>query len=499
MSLRSFAVHQSLVNTEGCVSLAAMLKSFQIAIGICLLVPASVTSAPNVILVMCDDLGWGDVGFNGGQLIATPHLDAWAADSLIFRRFYAAAPVCSPTRGSCLTGRHPHRLGIPHANQGHLRREELTLGEVLQQAGYRTGHFGKWHLGTLTRTVSDSNRGGNPKQTQHFSPPQWHGFEVCFSTEARVPTYDPMLRPPPRDARPPDSWDALDDRATGIPFGTHYWNERGEIVEDNLHGDDSRVIMDRAIPFIEQSVASNEPFLAVIWFHSPHLPVVAGADHRAAYPAASRPWHQNYYGCVTALDEQMGRLRATLRQLNVAANTLLWFCADNGPEGGPQAPGATGPFRGRKRSLYEGGIRVPAFAHWPRRIPAGRSTDFPAVTSDYLPTILEFLGESGDEHRPLDGVSLLSVLSDTVPARSDPIGFLFRSKGAWIADQYKLVGDTSADQWELYDLQADPGEQTDLAQSEPRILRRMRDEFEAWRASCEPNPAGDKRQGQDGS
>jgi arylsulfatase A-like enzyme len=142
---------------------------------------------PNVILIMCDDLGWGDVGFNGNKTIRTPHLDAMAKAGLKFNRFYAAAPVCSPTRGSCVTGRHPYRYGIPFANSGHMKPEELTLAELLKKQGYTTGHFGKWHLGTLTKTVKDANRGG-PRGAKHFSPPQANGFDVCFSTESKVPT-----------------------------------------------------------------------------------------------------------------------------------------------------------------------------------------------------------------------------------------------------------------------------------------------------------------------
>ena len=152
---------------------------------------------PNIILLMADDLGWGDVGFNGNKTIKTPHLDAMAKNGLKFNRFYAAAPVCSPSRGSCITGRHPYRYGIPFANSGHMKPEELTLAELLKVQGYSTGHFGKWHLGTLTKTVKDANRGG-PRSMKHFSPPQANGFDVCFSTESKVCLL--YTSPSPRDA-----------------------------------------------------------------------------------------------------------------------------------------------------------------------------------------------------------------------------------------------------------------------------------------------------------
>ncbi|MFL3667225.1 MAG: sulfatase-like hydrolase/transferase, partial [Verrucomicrobiota bacterium] len=205
------------------------------------------TEKPNIILLMADDLGWGDVGFNGNKTIKTPHLDAMAKSGLKFNRFYAAAPVCSPSRGSCITGRHPYRYGIPFANSGHMKPEELTLAELLKKQGYSTGHFGKWHLGTLTKTVKDANRGGL-RGAKHFSPPQDNGFDICFSTESKVPTWDPLLRPNGNNSN--KWWDAVSTSNESKLYGTAYWNERGESVTQNTLGDDSRVIMDRAIPFI---------------------------------------------------------------------------------------------------------------------------------------------------------------------------------------------------------------------------------------------------------
>ncbi|MCA9271088.1 MAG: sulfatase-like hydrolase/transferase, partial [Planctomycetales bacterium] len=252
---------------------------------------------------MADDLGWGDVGFNGNQVIQTPSLDKLSHEGLRLTRFYSAAPVCSPTRGSCLTGRHPYRYGIFFANVGHMRQQELTLAELLREHGYATGHFGKWHLGTLTTEIADANRGG-PKNKEHFSPPWENGFDTCFSTESKVPTWDPMRKP----ARGAGSagWDALDDDAPSLPYGTRYWTN-GKEVTDNLRGDDSRVVMDRALPFMQQAARAGKPFFAVIWFHAPHLPVVAGPEYAKIY-AKHDSHRRNYFGCITALDEQVGRL-----------------------------------------------------------------------------------------------------------------------------------------------------------------------------------------------
>ncbi len=457
-----------------------------------------VSANPNVVLMMCDDLGWGDVGFNGGTSIQTPNLDRLAKDSLVLRRFYAASPVCSPTRGSCLTGRHPFRFGVYFANVGHLKPDEITLAEMLRRCGYTTGHFGKWHLGTLTKNVKDANRGGRPDQVQNYAPPQANGFDVCFSTESKVPTYDPMLRPAV-DAG--NAWDAIEDTSKALPYGTRYWNEQGEIVTENLDGDDARVIMDRAIPFVEKAVAKGCPFLAVIWFHSPHLPVVAGPEHQKDYRHVRQTLHRNYYACVTAMDEQVGRLQQTLARLRVEDDTLLCFCSDNGPEGNRGSPGSAGPFRGRKRSLYEGGIRVPSLIHWPSQIPVGRTTNFAAVTSDYLPTVLDVVGLPLPDDRPLDGISLLPLIQNRIADRPDPIPFQSRKRTALSGRRFKLIGNVDEDEWELYDLMSDPSEQNDVSRANPETVSSMTTRLAEWRNSCEKSAAGydyqrasDKRQ-----
>jgi len=463
---------------------------------------------PNIVLMMCDDLGWGDVGFNGNEVIQTPNLDEMAAAGMKFNRFYAASAVCSPTRGSFVTGRHPDRYGINTANAGHMLPRELTLAELLKEQGYTTGHFGKWHLGTLTKTVKDSNRGG-PRGATHFSPPWANGFDVCFSTEAKVPTYDPMLKPTDNASR--NGWDSIQDRESAVEYGTHYWSwphpdseatpadDEGLLVTDNLAGDDSRVIMDRAVPFIEQAAEVGRPFFAVIWFHTPHLPVVAGPEHAAMYSQYDS-YARNYYGCITAMDEQVGRLRTTLRDAGIAESTLVTFCSDNGPEGtARKAPGSAGPFRGRKRDLFEGGIRVPGLIEWPARISPGSVTESPAVTSDYLPTILALLEIKMPDARPIDGISLLPLFDDPTRQRKAPIGFEFSGKSAWIEDRYKLVhypsgareGNDRAtrrggkQRTMLFDLSADPGESNDLAEEQPDRVKRMQEALAAWQASCD--------------
>jgi len=431
---------------------------------------------PNIILCMADDMGWGDPGFNGNKIIKTENLDAMAKAGMRFTRFYSGAPVCSPTRGSCLTGRHPYRYGIFFANTGHMPKEEITLAEALKTQGYTTGHFGKWHLGTLTTKEKDSNRGG-PKGAKHYSPPWNNGFDVCFSTEAKVPTWNPMKKPD-----------------TNEPYGTYYWTQDGTKVTDNLQGDDCRVIMDRVVPFIQNAADKSKPFFAVIWFHTPHLPVLTGPQYRKIYSQYSED-EQHYFGCITALDEQIGRLRRQLRKLGISDNTMFWFCSDNGPEGKDAKHGRTrgsaGPFRGRKRSLLEGGVRVPGLLEWPARIKAGQVTDIPCSTSDYFPTIMDILGfKMKGRPLPVDGVSLSPLFNGKMQNRPMPIGFESGSQLSLTDNRYKIYSSNKGKTYMLFDLLEDPGETKDLAAEKPQLLKSMKSMLIKWRKSCQNSLEG---------
>jgi len=435
---------------------------------LCIVAMQSPQAAPaphprGIVLVMADDLGWGDLGCYGEDAVRTPHLDAMASNGLLFERSYAAAPVCSPTRGSVLTGRHPSRYGIRGANSGHLPADELVLPELLAERGWATGFFGKWHLGTLTTELVESNRGG-PRGAAHYSPPWEHGFERVFATEAKVPTWDPMWKPGTTEA-----------------YGTHYWSGPGELVEGNLAGDDSRVIVDRVLPFLRESVAAGRPFLAVVWLHAPHEPVVAGPSQAAPYEERAQ-----YLGVVSAIDTELGRIRAELRALGVADDTLLWFTSDNGPEH-RNGPGSTGGLRGRKRDLYEGGVRVPALLEWPAAVEAGSRSALPAVTSDVLPTLLARLSIETAPELLLDGVDLWPRLASG--ERGAGIGFHSNNRAAWIQDEWKLVRPNASADWELYQLTRDAAESNDLAASERARAQSMRAAWEAWRSSCRESAA----------
>ena len=433
---------------------------------------------PNIILMMADDLGWGDPSYNEGG-IETPTLDTMARRGMRFNRFYSASAVCSPTRGSCLTGRNPLRLGIPNANSGRLELDETPLSEVLDSAGYTCGHFGKWHLGTLTTLRKDSNR-GDVGETAIYSPPWHHQYDTCFATEAKVPTFHPMRKTSNGTPEPVDFADSNF-------YGTYYWappadpatwtNSSGEgiavAVTNNLSGDDSAVMMDRVIPFIQQAASSNEPFFAVVWFHTPHKPLVDPQQ------VSSVDSVDAYTNAIQDMDMQIGRLRNELDALGVRTNTMLWFCSDNGPEDGV---GQSGGLRARKRSLHEGGVRVPGLLEWPAMVTAAHTTDYPCVTSDYYPTILDALNVSVAGQKPIDGISLMPLITNPsgTHTRTNPIGFRYGDDRSWVTQQHKLISKDGGSTYELYDLLADTNETTNVIASEPEVAAQLQLELETW-------------------
>jgi len=445
------------------------------------------SAKPNIILLMADDQGWGDTGYNGHPHLKTPNLDAMAANGAVFERFYAASAVCSPTRGSVMTGRHPLRYGICNANCGHIKAEEITLGEMLKEEGYTTGHFGKWHLGTLTKDTVEANRGGRPKFDGDYAPPWEHGFDESFVTESKVPTWNPMITPPK------SSGDVNGKLVEGEHFNTFYWTGPGKIATDNLEGDDSRVIMDRVIPFIESAVEKEQPFLSIVWFHTPHLPVLTGDEYRKIYSGLSED-QQHYYGVLTALDEQVGRLRKKLQDLGVAENTILFYTSDNGPEGRSakgRTQGLTNGLRGRKRSLYEGGIRVPGIVEWPNTIKAGTKVKTPGFTSDYFPTIARLVGlDLNENKRPYDGEDLLPYIMGEKKQRDLPLAFEYLAQAALMDNEYKVYSKDKGESFELYNILEDPAEKYNLAEEQPERLKQMAEYWRKWKKSQQNSAKG---------
>jgi arylsulfatase A-like enzyme len=433
-------------------------------------------------MIMSDDQGWGDVGFNGNTRLKTPHLDAMAANGVRFDRFYAAAPLCSPTRGSCLTGRYPFRFGILAAHTGGMRVGEITVAEMLKNQGYQTGFFGKWHMGWV-KTEDAGSRG-------FYSPPNQHGFAEYFATTSAVPTWNPTVTP--------EGWNSWGAKP-GEPWkGGSPYVHNGKEVTENMRGDDSLIIMDRVIPFIESN--KDGPFFATVWFHAPHEPVVAGEAYKERYAKFGKA-RQNLYGCITAMDEQIGRLRQRLRDLNLEKSTVVFFCSDNGPadQAAKKGVASAGPFKGHKHTMYEGGLLVPACAEWPSVIPAGQATSVRCLTIDFFPTIASITGYEFEakNRRPIDGIDLMPVITGDVRERGSDLFFGYRrlhegvDGKAIISHDWKLLQEAKQDgAVRLYNLKQDPYEQTDLYDDASERAERLRRKLGELEASCQRSRDG---------
>ena len=359
------------------------------------LAPARAADRPNVVLLMGDDHGWEETGYNGHAHLQTPVLDTMAGSGLRLDRFYAGHPSCSPTRGSVLTGRHPVRYGTFAPNWS-MRPEETTIAHVLREAGYATGHFGKWHVGTV--------KAGSPLNPGAMGFDEWLSHDNFFELH-------PTLS---RNGGPPERFE----------------------------GESSAIVVDEAIRFIDRAAADGRPFLAVVWFGSPHEPyqgleedLALYDELPAEYPDRMVPLTSNETGLqierplgevlreryaeITAMDRAIGTLRDHLDEAGLRENTLLWYNGDNGT---PRSGLAETPLRGLKGTMYEGGIRVPGIIEWPARIAGPRATDVAAVTSDMLPTLAALAGQPVPD-RPLDGIDLGPLIDGRMTSRPAPVFF----------------------------------------------------------------------------
>lgn len=467
---------------------------------------------PNIVLCMGDDHGWHETGYNGHSYVRTPVLDQMARTGLRLDRFYSAAPVCSPTRASVMTGRHPNRCGTFSANWS-IRPEEIGVAEILREAGYACGHFGKWHLGPVKE--------GSPTNPGAFGFDEWLSHDNFFEM-------NPMLS---RNGGPPQ----------------------------RCEGESSRVVVDAALEFMDRARQDGRPSFAVLWFGSPHEPYSGLDSDMASYaslppglqgrtaritsmqtgrPASVRVDRilQARFAEITAMDRAIGRLRDRLARTGSQENTLLWYCSDNG------APGAGrfgSPMRGDKGTVYEGGVRVPAVIEWPARLEGPLRSAMHAVTSDILPTLCAVTGQDAPA-RPLDGISLLPLIEGRMRRRPEPICFWsfggdragsgepyidphlqrgttplvklmdgrltrnfsnfhhpeiaeadFSGARAVLDSTYKLVVDAAGDaRRELFDTLADPAESRDLAAELPGEVERLAGRLLDWQRSVLNSLAG---------
>lgn len=418
---------------------------------------------PNIVLIMSDDQGYGDFGLHGNDKVQTPTFDRFANEGVRLTRFYVS-PVCSPTRSSLMTGRYHYRTGIIHTSRGGamMHGDEVTVAELLKAAGYRTGIFGKWHLGDA-----------------YPMRPQDQGFE-----ESLIHTSGGIGQPPDADNHYQDP---------------HLW-KNGERVETRGYCTD--VFFSNALEFI--AADSEKPFFAYIPTNVPHTPLEIADDLVKPFlEAGLDQTTARIYAMVKNLDENFSRLLARLDELKIRDNTLVIFLTDNGA----QQERFNAGLRARKSWVYEGGIRVPCFMQWPARIAGGRQIDRVAAHIDILPTLLSAAGVSPPESLQLDGQSLLPLLTPTRSANEDNATWpdrtifiqchrgltpkLFQNAAA-IGQRYKLVAypgtfnredllpSTSEPVLELYDLETDPAEERNLAAQMPDVTRALRRQYEAW-------------------
>ena len=406
---------------------------------------------PNVLLIMTDDQGYGDLGFHGNEKVDTPVLDRLAAESVRFDRFFVC-PYCTPTRAALMTGRYALRTGAAAVTRGleTVRSEEVTIAEVLRSAGYATGCFGKWHIG------------------EHYpSHPNGQGFDEFF----------------------------------GMPQG-HWDNYFDPVLEHNgqmtpTRGFITDVITDYALSFIERH--RDRPFFCYVPYNAPHTPHQVPDRYFDKYVARGLGTREAaIYGLVENVDANVGRLLEKLDASALADRTIVFFLSDNGPEG-PEGSRYNAGMRGMKGTVHEGGMRVPLFVRWPGRFEPGTLVEPIAAHVDLLPTIAELCGVRELKTLPLDGRSLVPLLAgDTgdwpdrmVFARTSGWRSVLRYDAPVVRDlhtlgrtvrtpRWRAVDD--GDGWQLYDMPNDPSETHDLAAEHPDVVARLGAAYERWMA-----------------
>lgn len=405
---------------------------------------------PNIILILADDLGYGDPSCYDG-IHSTPHLDRMAAEGLRFTDFHSTASVCSPTRASIMTGRYPHYDGLDTyispvpGNTIGLDPENVTFPGLIKDVGYKTALFGKWHLGY------------EPKHN-----PLNYGFE----------TFHGFL-------------------SGHVDFHSHYdrlgafdwWNGREQKQEE---GYTTHLITDKSVNFIKEN--ADSPFFLMVAHEAVHFPLQGPTDPIQRGPDAKPHKPRNgklvYKDMLQELDISVGKIMDVVKELNLEKRTLVFFTSDNGP-----MPFSTaGPLKGKKHSVYEGGHRVPTIAWWPETIKAGSVTDQLAISMDLMPSILELAGTSVPEDHQLDSVSLVDFFKNQEPF--DRKSLFWRRNGkqadrAMREGQWSLVIDKT-DRVELYDLKADIGQQKNVAKMHPERSSKMEKELLAWEDKVEP-------------
>lgn len=415
-------------------------------------------SKPNVILFFSDDQGTLDVGCYGAKDLHTPNLDRLAKEGIRFKQFYVAAPVCSPSRAGLLTGRFPKRAGVPGnvssrpGNQG-LPSAEVTIAEMLKRAGYVTALIGKWHLGT----ANDSD-------------PLAQGFDYFFGHKAGcIDNYSHYFY-----------WQ-------GPPYHD-LWRNRDEVREDGKYF--TSLVVREAKSFIEKH--KNQPFFLYVPFNIPHYPLQAPAEMQKRYEHLPEP-RRAYAAMIAALDHAVGEIVDCVDDQGIRENTLILFLSDHGhstEERNNFGGGFSGPFRGNKFTLFEGGLRVPCIISWKGKLPENETRNQPTISLDIFPTIAEVCGAKLP-NRKIDGRSLLPLLKSD-QAKSTHEVFYWQVGKQWAVREgnWKLLFNAQGDgkqgnakkvpQIFLVNLENDPAEEKNLAKENPAIVERLQRLHQEW-------------------
>lgn len=408
--------------------------------------PGERKKRPNIVVALCDDLGYGDLECFGHPYIKTPNLNTLAAEGMKLTDCYAAAPVCSPARAGMLTGRTPHRCGvydwIPANSPMHLREKEVTVATLLRDSGYATCHVGKWHC---------NGQFNSNEQPQ----PNNHGFEYWFATQNNAhPTHK----------------DPVNFVRNGQPVG-------------ELEGYSSELIAREAINWLSTTWDRSKPFCLFVWFHAPHEPIATSSEFMDMYEGHDEAI---YYGNVTQMDHAFGQVMNALDDMNLRDETFVMFTSDNGPEtlkryrGAHRSFGSPGPLRGMKLHMYEGGIRVPGIVRWPGRTRPGMTCREPITGTDVLPTLCEIASVGVPADRPIDGASILPIFRGKAIKRDVPLYWRYDkalSRPFTVAmrqGDWKILADTAMTRFELYNIKDDIAEELNLARAEPERLARMK-------------------------
>ena len=413
---------------------------------------------PNIVLIMADDLGYGHIGSFGQEKIRTPHLDQMAEEGLRFTQFYAGSPKCAPSRSVLMTGLHAGHTPV-RGNSGGipLRKEDRTFAQILQEAGYRTGLFGKWGLGDAATT-------GAPRKK---------GFDEFFGY--------------------------LHQKHAHYYYANYLWyNEEKYIIPENRNGQRGvythDVIVEKGLEFLEAE--KDNPFFAFFSFTIPHhewtapdgtLKEYAGVfeeevpEHtwREGYALPDAP-RANMAAMITHMDKGIGEIMAKLKALGIDDNTLVIFTSDNGADAysiaSPEFFRANGDLRGYKYDFYEGGIRVPTIARWPATIQTAKDCVTPLYFADFLPTFAALAGKKKSISKETDGISFAPTLLGEPEQEQHDFMYWGSEEGQWAGrmGNFKMVQQGDMTGPELYDLSNDTGESNDIAQKHPEIVKKMR-------------------------